>query len=332
MAVSILHRPDPRRYIIAGFSVLLAIGAAEALHPWAGQRIPSAVLLPSILLGAWYGGLEAGLLTTVFNGLAAAYFLVPPLHSFRVAEPSGWAYLAALGFQGVVVSWLCESRRRSVAARARAVSEAQQARAEAQARARELAHVKADLGHVTSAFLDQTQNTRCTPAFAAGLACYCRVASASPRQSPVDVRSLVQTITSVFGKELSQAGASVECDGSLPVVDGDEAQLINLFHELIENAVKFRRDEPLRVRITAEERKGQCVFSVDDNGIGIVPAYWEEVFGLGRRLHGCGDYPGSGIGLAMAKLIVENHGGRIWLNSQAGQGTTVRFSLPRRGV
>lgn len=331
MDVSILHRLDARRYTAASLSVLVGIAIVEAVHPWAGQRIPSAVLLPSILLGAWYGGLEAGLLTTVFNGLAAAYFLVPPLHSFRVAEPSGWAYLAALGFQGVLISWLCESRRRSVAAKARALSEAQQARAEAQARARELVRAKADLGHVTSAFLDQTQNAGCTPAFAAGLECYCRVASAPARQWRVDVRSLVQTVTSVFAKELSQAGASVECDDSVPVVDGDEAQLLNLFHELIENAVKFRRDEPLRVRITAEERKGQCVFSVDDNGIGIVPAYWEDVFVLGRRLHGR-EYKGAGIGLAMAKLIVENHGGRIWLNSQAGQGTTVRFSLPRRDL
>ncbi|HYL74583.1 MAG TPA: ATP-binding protein [Bryobacteraceae bacterium] len=327
---SILHRLDPRRYLVAGLSVLLAIAIVEALHPWAEQHLPPAVLLPSILLGAWYGGFSAGLLTTVLNGLAAAYFLVPPLHSFRVSEPSGWAYLAALGFQGVLISWLCESRRRSVAARARAISEAQQARAEAQARARELAHVKANLTHLTSAVVDQEQNTRCTPALTASLACYCRVASATPLRSPVPMRSLVQTVATVFANELADVGATVEC-GALPLVDGDEAQLLSLFHELIENAVKFRRDEPLRVRITAEERKEQCIVSVDDNGMGIVPAYWDQVFVLGRRLHG-GGYAGAGVGLAMAKLIVENHGGRIWLHSQAGQGTTVRFSLPRRAV
>jgi chemotaxis family two-component system sensor kinase Cph1 len=100
---------------------------------------------------------------------------------------------------------------------------------------------------------------------------------------------------------------------------------------LLDNAIKFRSAEQLRIQISAEERSDRFIFSVADNGIGLVPALWDQAFVLGRRLHG-DRYPGAGMGLAMAKRIVENHGGRIWLVSEAGQGTTVRFTIPRKAV
>src|SRR6266852_1673012 len=112
METSTFSRHDLRRYSIAAISVILAMSAAQLLRPWVGQSVPPIVLAPWILIGAWYGGLWVGLLSTALNSIAAAYFLIPPIHSFQIAERDDGIHLAALVLLGVLISWLCESRRR----------------------------------------------------------------------------------------------------------------------------------------------------------------------------------------------------------------------------
>ncbi len=126
---------------------------------------------------------------------------------------------------------------------------------------------------------------------------------------------------------IEQSGASVET-GPLPALYGDSMQLSQLFQNLIGNAIKYRGPETPRIRISAEANAGDWVISVSDNGLGIDPAYHDKIFGVFRRLHGS-EYPGTGIGLALCKRIVEKHGGRIWVESEAGKGATFRFSLAR---
>jgi light-regulated signal transduction histidine kinase (bacteriophytochrome) len=119
----------------------------------------------------------------------------------------------------------------------------------------------------------------------------------------------------------------VEVD-PLPTLHGDKLQLSQLFQNLIGNAIKYRGPEPPRIRIAAEESGGDWVFTVSDNGVGIEPAYHDKIFGIFRRLHG-NEYPGTGIGLALCKRIVEKHGGRIWVQSEAGKGAAFKFSIKR---
>ena len=124
---------------------------------------------------------------------------------------------------------------------------------------------------------------------------------------------------------VEENGAVVQID-PLPVVWGDKMQIAQLFQNLISNAIKYRSAEPPRIHISAEEDGSQVTVSVRDNGIGIAPTYHDKIFGIFRRLHG-NDYPGTGIGLAICKKIVERHGGRIWVESEAGQGSAFKFSL-----
>ena len=114
----------------------------------------------------------------------------------------------------------------------------------------------------------------------------------------------------------------------LPAVQGHSAHFVQLFQNLVGNAIKYRSERPPLVQISATQRNGEWLFSVSDNGIGIDQEYHKDIFGLFKRLHGK-SIPGTGIGLAICQRVVERYGGRIWVESQLGQGTKFFFTLPR---
>jgi light-regulated signal transduction histidine kinase (bacteriophytochrome) len=116
----------------------------------------------------------------------------------------------------------------------------------------------------------------------------------------------------------------------LPTVMAEGAQLAQVFQNLIGNSLKFRGERPPHIHISAVDSAGEWTFSVSDNGIGIDPQYRERIFTMFQRLHTRAQYPGTGIGLAICKKIVEHHGGRIWVESEPGTGTTFRFTIPHQ--
>jgi signal transduction histidine kinase len=126
---------------------------------------------------------------------------------------------------------------------------------------------------------------------------------------------------------LLESGAVVHHQG-LPAVNGDHTQLVQLFQNLIGNAIKFRGEKAPVITVTAEKLAAEWVFSVSDNGIGIAAEHVEAIFVIFQRLHTRAEYPGNGVGLAICKKIVEQHGGRIWVESKAGEGASFKFTLP----
>jgi signal transduction histidine kinase len=126
---------------------------------------------------------------------------------------------------------------------------------------------------------------------------------------------------------LQESGADVHHDG-LPTVVADRTQLAQLFQNLIGNAIKFRGAASPVITVSAEKVGAEWVFSVSDNGIGIAAEHIEAIFVIFQRLHTRAEYPGNGVGLAICKKIVEQQGGRIWVESQPQQGATFKFTLP----
>jgi signal transduction histidine kinase len=159
------------------------------------------------------------------------------------------------------------------------------------------------------------------------LLAYSRVGRKMKPMEPTDCNQVVAQALKNLRMTIEEFGAVVEV-GDLPTVAGDSGQLTLVFQNLIGNAIKFRGETPPVVRIQAKSCPKEWEFSVQDNGIGIDMQYSKRIFLIFQRLHTREEYPGTGIGLAICQKIIERHGGRVWLESQPGQGSTFFFTIP----
>jgi len=163
------------------------------------------------------------------------------------------------------------------------------------------------------------------------LLAYSRVGTRIKELQPTDCEKLLARALVNLRGSIEDNNAVITHD-PLPTVLGDDSQLGQLFQNLIGNAIKFHKDDPPQVHISAQKNDDEWLFSVRDNGIGISPQYAERIFVIFQRLHSKTQYPGTGIGLAICKKIVDRHEGRIWVESQPGVGTTFYFTLPALGA
>ena len=161
----------------------------------------------------------------------------------------------------------------------------------------------------------------------ADLLSYSRVGTRGKPFQPANCDAILERVLVGLKLAINESGAIVRHD-PLPTLMGDDIQLEQLFQNLLANAIKFRSETPPVVHLSAEHAGNEWKFSVRDNGIGIAPEYAERIFMIFQRLHTKAEYPGSGIGLAICKKIVERHSGRIWVNSEPESGTTFFFTIP----
>jgi signal transduction histidine kinase len=162
-----------------------------------------------------------------------------------------------------------------------------------------------------------------------GLLEYSRVGTRGRPFAPTSCEQVLDDVSANLRVTIEESGAVITRD-PLPVVAVDRVQWVQLFQNLIANAIKYRSAEPPRIHISAQRRGGEWILAVRDNGIGIAPEHFERIFQMFQRLHTEKEYPGTGIGLAIAKKIVERHGGKIWVESRPGAGSTFFVAIPQR--
>jgi light-regulated signal transduction histidine kinase (bacteriophytochrome) len=163
------------------------------------------------------------------------------------------------------------------------------------------------------------------------LLAFSRIGTRGKPFASVECENILQTVKENLDVAIAESGAVITQD-PLPALVADQTQLTQLFQNLFSNAIKFRRpEEALRIHVSAARQNSEWRLSVRDNGIGIDPRYFERIFVIFQRLHGREKYPGTGIGLAICKKIVERHRGRIWVESERGQGSTFHFVIPDEG-
>ncbi|RJQ56736.1 MAG: hybrid sensor histidine kinase/response regulator [Nitrospiraceae bacterium] len=155
---------------------------------------------------------------------------------------------------------------------------------------------------------------------------YSRVGTKGKPFELTDLNISLKSAISNLKKRVEESGAQITC-GNLPGIYADETQMVQLFQNLIGNAIKFRNSDAPRVTVSSELKGNEWTIRVSDNGIGIDPKFFDKIFQIFQRLHTKGQYPGTGIGLSICKKIVERHGGRIWVESEPGKGSTFCFTL-----
>ncbi len=158
------------------------------------------------------------------------------------------------------------------------------------------------------------------------LLAYSRVGTGGRSWEPVSLEAVVTTALNNLTGAIKDSGASITHD-PLPTIEGDERQLGQLLQNLLSNAIKFCGKEPPRIHLSARRQENHWLLSVQDHGIGIDPQFAQRIFVIFQRLHNRDEYPGTGIGLAICRKIVERHGGRIWVDSEPGKGATFWFTL-----
>lgn len=157
---------------------------------------------------------------------------------------------------------------------------------------------------------------------------YSRVSTRAKPFEMTDFEAIFNQALANLKVAIEESDAEVKHD-SLPAVMADASQMVQLFQNLLSNAIKFRKEIP-RVHVSAFQRRNEWFFSVQDNGIGISQEFQEHIFKMFQREHTRAEYPGTGVGLAICKKIVERHGGRIWVKSEQGRGSTFYFTIPAR--
>src|SRR3984957_1853512 len=156
---------------------------------------------------------------------------------------------------------------------------------------------------------------------------YSQVDSRSRPFAPTAFLDVFNDAVTLLQSSIHDAGGEVTC-GEMPVIMGDRSQLVQLMQNLIGNGLKYHGDKAPNIQVSAQHEANQWIFSVRDNGIGVDPKYYDRIFEIFKRLHDQTEYPGTGIGLAVCRRGVTRHGGRIWLESEAGHGSVFHFTIP----
>jgi signal transduction histidine kinase len=355
-------RPKPsdlKRYSVSVLSVLGATVLTIAIQPLFSGRAPLFFYTVAVLLSAAYGSFGPGLLATALSiGIVLSLFQAEML--LLAFQHSNLVLFGVLGvgissivsrFQTTNAELLqakqnLEEVNQRLSERTAALSQANE---ELQRFAYALAHdlntplrgvsALTDLLMQRNAGKFDESSAECAEmivnrvqrmqAMIKGLLDYAAAVEKPQGRAVVDCNVIVQRAIQDLELAIEECGAQITSD-PLPSIPATENHLIQVFSNLINNAIKYRPSvRKPQIHISANDTGSDWMFCVTDNGIGLDMKYSEDIFGMFNRLHGDGEYDGSGVGLALCKIVIQRHGGRIWVESELGKGSRFFFTLPK---
>ena len=350
------QRRDMKRYGISVLSVIVATIVTLAAEPMFGGKAPLFFFTVAVILSAAYG-LGPGLFATALS-VGSVLLLFNEIFTLVLANSS----LILFAIVGIGISIGMGRLHKTNAALLRAKEELQIANERLSERSRALSQANEELqrfAYVLAHDLNAPVRVICTltemlaqrntskldehskecaglivnkaqrmQAMIKGLLDYAAAVEKPAERVRVDVGAVVQRAIQDIDALIHGSGAEITISDPLPALDAVESQLVRVFSNLISNGIKYcPPGRKPHIHIATNEQADEFVFSVKDNGIGVDMQYAESIFEMFKRLH-TEEYEGSGIGLAVCRAVIERHGGRIWLESQSGQGSTFIFTLP----
>ena len=360
-----LRRKPKPLFITLGFILVFFVGAADFL---AGTEVSISIfyLLP-ISLAAWFVSKRAGIFISILSGAMELATDIMAGRSYSHPIIVHWNYAVHLGFFLIIVFILSalkkeyEKTMRLNVDLQNTLVELKKTQNELERKAQDLVCSNMELEQfayvaahdlkgplvVAGGYINRLEvlykdklgpdANRIISAVKNGLArmealinallAYARAGAKAKELKLANYNDLVELATTNLQVEIERSCAIVTHD-PLPILLVDHIQIVQLFQNLIGNGIKFRREEPPHVHISAEQKEEEWVFSVSDNGIGIEPKNLNCIFNIFQRLHSSSEYQGNGIGLATCKKIVECHGGQIWVESEPGNGSKFYFTIP----
>jgi signal transduction histidine kinase len=346
------------RYVVSILLVIVAIGLTFVTEPVFGGRAPLTFFTIAVALSAAYGGLWPGVLTTLLSTLMARLLFQQSIFLLALAQPS----LVLFTVLGVTISAIIHVLHRAnanvVAARTQLELANKQLsqRTDALSRSNEelqrlayaLSHdLQAPLRNIgaltallvrrNAEILDKDSKEHAQLIVSGiqrmelmikGLLDYAAATTDLPDKAVSNSNTVLQQVLHDLRYAIDRESAVITFD-ELPIVQANRDRLAQVFSNLITNAIKYRGNQEPRIHVTATDNGTEWVFRVKDNGIGIDMGHADEIFVLFKRLHSSHEYEGNGIGLAICKTVIERFGGRIWVESDLGKGSTFCFTLPK---
>lgn len=352
---------EPRRYALSILTVLIATGLTLAVRPLFDGRSPMFFFVIAAIVSATYGGVGPGMATTGLSLVSISLFPDPDIPVLAAAH----ATVIVFGVLGIGISLIAgrlhainrvlaeskvhlERANQTLVERTDALSMAnEELQRFAYALAHDLSAPLRGISALTTVLIQHNAETldesskECAQiivdkveranAMIKGLLDYAAAGEKPEQRRVVDCNAVVEQVKQDLDLPIRQCGAEILVE-RLPMIPATESHLTQVFANLISNAIKYRPSvrQP-KIHIWAAEQSEDWTFCVEDNGIGLDMKHADEIFGMFRRLHSEKQYEGNGIGLALCKVIVERHGGRIWVESETGHGSRFFFSLPKTG-
>jgi light-regulated signal transduction histidine kinase (bacteriophytochrome) len=347
-----------RSYGLSILLVALAIPLTFAIRPVFGGKAPLLFFTIAVVLSAAYGGLLAGVLSTVLGMIMAGWLFEHSLFSLALSQSTLVLFTAL----GVTISAIIQLLRRANAQVAAARTQLEQANKQLAERTKALSRSNEELKRFAYAVShdlqtplrniatltallvrrnseilddDSTQYGRLIvsgvqrmESMIKGLLGYAAATADEHDGTSADSKIVLEQVVQQLRYMIDAEGASLTFD-ALPIVQANEHHLAQLFSNLITNAIKYRAARQPEIHITAKDEGTEWVFAVADNGIGIDMKHADEIFALFKRLDSSDECEGSGVGLAICKAVVQRYGGNIWVESELGQGSTFFFTIPK---